>query len=78
MTTVHAATNTQKQLISFAKDWRGGRSILNNIILLLRCAKAVDKMAELNGKLTGMAFRVPAADVSVVDNSTFGKAQLLI
>ncbi|HEX9062116.1 MAG TPA: glyceraldehyde 3-phosphate dehydrogenase NAD-binding domain-containing protein, partial [Clostridia bacterium] len=70
MTTVHAATNTQKTVDApSAKDWRGGRSILNNIIpSSTGAAKAVGKVIpELNGKLTGMAFRVPTADVSVVD-----------
>ncbi len=70
MTTVHAATNTQKTVDApSAKDWRGGRSILNNIIpSSTGAAKAVGVVIpELNGKLTGMAFRVPTADVSVVD-----------
>ena len=70
MTTVHAATNTQKTVDApSAKDWRGGRSILNNIIpSSTGAAKAVGKVIPaLNGKLTGMAFRVPTADVSVVD-----------
>jgi len=70
MTTVHAATNTQKTVDAPSKkDWRGGRSILNNIIpSSTGAAKAVGKVIpELNGKLTGMAFRVPTADVSVVD-----------
>ena len=70
MTTVHAATNTQKTVDApSAKDWRGGRSILNNIIpSSTGAAKAVGKVIpSLNGKLTGMAFRVPTADVSVVD-----------
>jgi len=70
MTTVHAATNTQKTVDApSAKDWRGGRSILGNIIpSSTGAAKAVGKVIpELNGKLTGMAFRVPTADVSVVD-----------
>lgn len=70
MTTVHAATATQKTVDSPSlKDWRGGRSALNNIIpSSTGAAKAVGKVIpELNGKLTGMAFRVPTADVSVVD-----------
>jgi glyceraldehyde 3-phosphate dehydrogenase len=70
MTTVHAATNTQKTVDApSAKDWRGGRSILGNIIpSSTGAAKAVGKVIpSLNGKLTGMAFRVPTADVSVVD-----------
>ena len=70
MTTVHAATNTQKTVDAPSKkDWRGGRSILNNIIpSSTGAAKAVGKVIpDLNGKLTGMAFRVPVADVSVVD-----------
>ena len=70
MTTVHAATNTQKTVDAPSKkDWRGGRSILGNIIpSSTGAAKAVGKVIpELNGKLTGMAFRVPTANVSVVD-----------
>ncbi len=70
MTTVHAATNTQKTVDApSAKDWRGGRSILNNIIpSSTGAAKAVGKVIPaLNGKLTGMSMRVPTADVSVVD-----------
>jgi len=70
MTTIHAATNTQKTVDAPSnKDWRGGRSILGNIIpSSTGAAKAVGKVIpELNGKLTGMAFRVPTADVSVVD-----------
>jgi glyceraldehyde 3-phosphate dehydrogenase len=70
MTTVHAATNTQKTVDApSSKDWRGGRSILNNIIpSSTGAAKAVGKVIPaLNGKLTGMSFRVPTADVSVVD-----------
>ena len=70
MTTVHAATNTQKTVDAPSnKDWRGGRSILGNIIpSSTGAAKAVGKVIPaLNGKLTGMAFRVPTVDVSVVD-----------
>jgi len=70
MTTVHAATATQKTVDAPSKkDWRGGRGILGNIIpSSTGAAKAVGKVIpELNGKLTGMAFRVPSADVSVVD-----------
>ncbi|TWU02059.1 type I glyceraldehyde-3-phosphate dehydrogenase [Neorhodopirellula pilleata] len=70
MTTVHATTATQKTVDGpSAKDWRGGRGILENIIpSSTGAAKAVGKVIpELNGKLTGMAFRVPTSDVSVVD-----------
>jgi glyceraldehyde 3-phosphate dehydrogenase len=70
MTTVHAATATQKTVDApSSKDWRGGRGILENIIpSSTGAAKAVGKvLPELNGKLTGMAFRVPTSDVSVVD-----------
>ncbi len=70
MTTVHAATATQAVVDAPSKkDWRGGRSALNNIIpSSTGAAKAVGKVIpELNGLLTGMAFRVPTADVSVVD-----------
>ncbi len=70
MSTVHAATATQKTVDGpSAKDWRGGRGILENIIpSSTGAAKAVGKvLPELNGKLTGMAFRVPTSDVSVVD-----------
>ncbi len=70
MTTVHAATATQKVVDAPSlKDWRGGRSALLNIIpSSTGAAKAVGKVIPaLNGKLTGMSFRVPTADVSVVD-----------
>ena len=70
MTTVHATTATQLTVDGPSKkDWRGGRSALCNIIpSTTGAAKAVGKVIpELNGKLTGMAFRVPTADVSVVD-----------
>lgn len=70
MTTIHATTGTQKTVDAPSKkDWRGGRSILGNIIpSSTGAAKAVGKVIpELNGKLTGMAFRVPTVDVSVVD-----------
>lgn len=70
MTTVHAATATQKTVDGpSAKDWRGGRSVFENIIpSSTGAAKAVGRvLPELNGKLTGMAFRIPSVDVSVVD-----------
>jgi len=70
MTTVHAVTGTQKTVDAVsAKDWRGGRCSLNNIIpSSTGAAKAVGKIIpSLNGKLTGMSFRVPTANVSVVD-----------
>lgn len=70
MTTVHAATATQKTVDGPSnKDWRGGRGILENIIpSSTGAAKAVGKVIpELNKKLTGMAFRIPVSDVSVVD-----------
>ena len=70
MTTVHAATATQKTVDGPSKkDWCGGRGILENIIpSSTGAAKAVGKVIpELNKKLTGMAFRVPTSDVSVVD-----------
>ncbi len=70
MSTVHAATATQKTVDGpSSKDWRGGRGIMDNIIpSSTGAAKAVGKVIpELNKKLTGMAFRVPTPDVSVVD-----------
>ena len=70
MTTVHAATATQKTVDGpSSKDWRGGRGILENIIpSSTGAAKAVGVvLPALKGKLTGMAFRVPTSDVSVVD-----------
>ena len=70
MTTVHAATATQKTVDGPSnKDWRGGRGILENIIpSSTGAAKAVGKvLPDLDGKLTGMSFRVPTSDVSVVD-----------
>ena len=70
MTTVHAATATQKTVDGPSnKDWRGGRGILENIIpSSTGAAKAVGVVIpEVKGKLTGMAFRVPTSDVSVVD-----------
>lgn len=70
MTTVHATTSTQKTVDGPSKkDWRGGRGAAFNIIpSSTGAAKAVGKVIpDLNGKLTGMAFRVPTADVSVVD-----------
>ena len=70
MTTVHATTATQKTVDGLSlKDWRGGRGALQNIIpSSTGAAKAVGKVIpDLNGKLTGMAFRVPTANVSVVD-----------
>ncbi|MDB5051435.1 MAG: cbbG [Fibrobacteres bacterium] len=70
MTTVHAATATQKTVDGpSAKEWRFGRGILDNIIpASTGAAKAIGKVIpELNGRLTGMSFRVPASDVSVVD-----------
>ena len=70
MTTIHATTATQKTVDGPSeKDWRAGRSALHNIIpSSTGAAKAVGKVIpELNGKLTGMAFRVPTMDVSVVD-----------
>jgi len=70
MTTVHAATATQRTVDgSIPSDWRGARSMGNNIIpSSTGAAKAVGKVIpELNGKLTGMSFRIPTTDVSVVD-----------
>jgi len=69
MTTIHAATSTQKVIDAPSKNWRRGRAAINNIIpTTTGAAKAVGKVIpSLNGKLTGMAFRVPTADVSVVD-----------
>jgi len=70
MTTVHATTATQKTVDGPSnKDWRGGRSVNNNIIpSSTGAAKAVGKVIpSLDGKLTGLAFRVPTLDVSVVD-----------
>jgi glyceraldehyde 3-phosphate dehydrogenase len=70
MTTIHATTATQLTVDGPSrKDWRGGRSALINIIpSSTGAAKAVGKVIpELNGKLTGMSFRIPTADVSVVD-----------
>jgi glyceraldehyde-3-phosphate dehydrogenase type I len=70
MSTIHAVTATQKTVDGpSAKDWRSGRSALQNIIpASTGAAKAVGKVIpELQGKLTGIAFRVPVADVSVVD-----------
>merc|ERR1719436_404871 len=70
MTTVHAVTATQQTVDGPSqKDWRGGRAGCYNIIpSSTGAAKAVGKVIpDLNGKLTGMAFRVPVVDVSVVD-----------
>merc|ERR1719150_2517520 len=68
MTTVHAATSTQKVVDGPSKKWRAGRSMNNIIPSTTGAAKAVGKVfPTVNGKLTGMAFRVPVADGSVVD-----------
>lgn len=72
MTTVHATTSNQTTVDSFSKggkDWRAGRAAFSNIIpSTTGAAKAVSEVIpEMKGKLTGMAFRVPVADVSVVD-----------
>ncbi|KAI6037996.1 hypothetical protein EDC04DRAFT_2699216 [Pisolithus marmoratus] len=70
MSTIHATTATQKTVDGpSAKDWRGGRAVNNNIIpSSTGAAKAVGKVIpHLNGKLTGLSFRVPTLDVSVVD-----------
>ena len=70
MRTVHATTATQKTVDGpCSKDWRGGRGAAANIIpSSTGAAKAVGKVIpSLNGKLTGMAFRVPTSDVSVID-----------
>ncbi len=69
MTTIHAATSTQKTVDSPSSGWTKGRAAMNNIIpTTTGAAKAVTKVIPaLEGKLTGMAFRVPTADVSVVD-----------
>jgi len=69
MTTVHAATSSQKTVDSPLKKWRRGRSALNNIIpTTTGAAKAVTKVIpELKGKMDAMAFRVPTVDVSVID-----------
>jgi glyceraldehyde 3-phosphate dehydrogenase len=78
MTTIHATTATQKTVDGPSlKDWRGGRAALHNIIpSSTGAAKAVGKVIpSLNGKLTGMSFRVPTMDVSVVDLTVnLGKA----
>jgi len=68
MTTVHAATSTQKVVDGPSKKWRAGRSTYNIIPSTTGAAKAVGKVfPAVNGKLTGMAFRVPTTNVSVVD-----------
>ena len=74
MTTVHAATNTQKTADAPSKkDWRGGRSVFDNIIpSSTGAAKAVGKVIpELNGKLTGMAFRVPTQTFLLLTYTTY-------
>ncbi|VFP83677.1 type I glyceraldehyde-3-phosphate dehydrogenase [Buchnera aphidicola] len=79
MTTVHATTATQKTVDGVSlKDWRGGRGALQNIIpASTGAAKAVGKiLPELNGKITGIAFRVPVANVSVVDFTVKLKKQV--
>merc|ERR1719330_558093 len=68
MTTVHAATSTQKVVDGPSKKWRSGRSMYNIIPATTGAAKAVGKVYPVvNGKLTGMAFRVPTTNVSVID-----------
>ena len=72
MTTIHAATSNQQVVDAPSKggkDWRAGRCVLSNVIpASTGAAKACGKvLPEVNGKLTGMAFRVPTADVSVID-----------
>lgn len=77
MTTIHAVTSTQKTVDNFASSWRSGRGAYQNIIpASTGAAKAVGKVIpRLDGKLTGMAFRVPVPDVSVVDlTCTLSKA----
>merc|ERR1711868_53217 len=69
MTTIHAVTATQNSIDGPSKKWRSGRTAFTNIIpATTGAAKAVGKvLPQVNGKLTGMAFRVPVADGSVVD-----------